>query len=134
MHHNLATLSAALGGKRRALLSASLVAVLVAGSSQIAVPSASAGWLCDTTGACGVVTNSPYSARFLDITNTYDPITNVRTLTQGQKSTMYFKDTDAFRVPSGCTAALYSGGTVYNYYAGWNKISDGVTGTVRIYC
>ncbi|MFF0449861.1 hypothetical protein ACFYT4_26190 [Streptomyces sp. NPDC004609] len=82
---------------------------------------------------CGTVGNHSAANADLRITNNWPPGSGSTAYVKpGQSSRQYFKDTDGFLIPSGCTgvrawAPDYPGGY-------WYKITDIYNDTVRLVC
>lgn len=116
---------------RKRIAAALAALVLCLGLGLASAPAAQAGTLCDTTNICGRVVNSSQSNARVSITNSV-PAKSVWTLAPGQGSSQYIKDTDMFRIPSGCKGKSTAG---ISYSAGvWHKIHDAAYVTVIITC
>lgn len=120
----------------RKRLSAVLAAIALAlGLGLIAAQPAAAGNCTTVAGKvlCGRVTVTTTSVKGVSITNGWAPIGSVWSLTPGQTSQRYIRDTDGFRVPSGCWG--HYDGTGVSYAGGvWHKIGDGSHIVLRVEC
>lgn len=115
---------------RRRLSAALLAVVTFTGLSVVTAPAAHAG-TCTARVLCGVVNVSDASQANVSITDRW-PAGNVHVLTPGQRSSIYFKDTDGYRVPSNCTAVV--NGVLRKSGGVWHKINDLQHVTIKAEC